>query len=202
MTTFQENQMVTEEEMSYDAVRKSLNVVDEYVLGKPPEEKAKPMTHTEQYLHEYVTHTKHPLTMREAKFIDGFMAHGDGRRAVIEAGFKLKRPENKAKGLLGTDYIMDEIRYRQDLLRSAQIADRNEILIFLTEVMRGNVKDQFNLDATLKDRLDASEKLAKRLIDDPLKAKQSVAAQQVIVNLDFSRDGEPTPVVDVQQISD
>lgn len=202
MTTFQENQMVTDDEMGYEAVRESLSGDKKYVLGNPPEAKARPITQTEQYLHEYVTHNRHPLTMREAKFIDGFMAHGDGKRAVIEAGFKLKHPDGKAKDLLMKDYIMDEIRYRQDLLRSAQIADRNEILIFLTEVMRGNVKDQFNLDATLKDRLDASEKLAKRLIDDPLKAKQNVAAQQVIVNLDFNRDSDPTPVVDVQQLSD
>lgn len=42
------------------------------------------------------------------------------------------------------------------------VADQNEVLIYLTEVMRGNIKDQFELDAPLKERNKAAELLGKR----------------------------------------
>lgn len=193
---------LTDEEINSAEVRKSLNLVANYTLENPPKESAKPITQTEYYRHEYVTHSMHPLTVKEARFIDSYMVSQDGPKAVKDAGYKVKGVTSKARQLLNTDYIADEIAYRMDILRNAQIADRHEILSFLTAVMRGEVKDQFNLDATLKDRLDAGEKLAKRLIDDPMKIKQNVAAQQVVVNIDFNRDEEVAPVVDVQQLSD
>ena len=177
--------------------------VPKYTMQSPPKPTAKPITQTEYYKYSnYCTHTKHKLTMREARFIDAYMGCGDAKEAVVKAGYKVKGISAKANQLLKVDYIADEIAYRQELYRSAQIADRHEILSFLTAVMRGEVKDQFNLDATLKDRIDAGEKLAKRLIDDPMKVKQNVAAQQVVVNIDFNRDEEVAPVVDVQQLSD
>ena len=203
MTEFDEP-VLTDGDIYAAEVRKSLNLVANYTLENPPKPTAKPITQTETYQHTYVTHNKHKLTMREAKFIDAYMAHGDEKQAVLDAGYKIKVKNARGKGkwLLSVDYIADEIAYRQDILRSAQVADRHEILSFLTAVMRGEVKDQFNLEATLRDRLDAGEKLAKRLIDDPMKMKQNVAAQQVVVNIDFNRDEEVVPVVDVQQLSD
>lgn len=201
MTPYEEP-ILTDEDINAAEVRKSLNLVAKYTLENPPKSTAKPITQTEYYAHEYVTHTKHKLTMREAKFIDAYMACGDAKQAVQDAGYKLKGIGAKAKQLMNTDYIADEIAYREAILRNAQIADRHEILSFLTAVMRGEIKDQFDLDATLRDRIDAGEKLAKRLIDDPAKMKQNVAAQQVVVNIDFNRDEEETPVVDVQQLSD
>lgn len=193
---------LTEEEIEQANMRENVVLGAKYDLSSLPKGKAKAITQTEMHRHQYVTHTKHPLSFREARFIDAYMASGDLVDAVEKAGFTCKHKAQKGHALLKKDYISEEIGYRQDLYSSALIADRQEILQFLTEVMRGNVKDQFNLDATLKDRLDATEKLAKRLIDDPAKAKQNVAAQQVVVNIDFNRDEEETPVVDVQQLSD
>lgn len=44
----------------------------------------------------------------------------------------------------------------------ALIADSNEVLRFYSAVMRGEVKDQFGLDASLSDRLKAGDSLMKR----------------------------------------
>ena len=41
-------------------------------------------------------------------------------------------------------------------------ADSNEVLRFYSAVMRGEVKDQFGLDASLSDRLKAGDSLMKR----------------------------------------
>ena len=193
---------LTGEEIEQANMRDSVVLGAKYDLTAIPKGKAKAITQTEMYRHQYVTHNKHTLSFREARFIDAYMASGDLVDAVEKAGFTCKDKAGKGHALLKKDYIADEIGYRQELYSNALIADRQEILQFLTDVMRGNVKDQFNLDATLKDRLDATEKLAKRLIDDPAKAKQNIAAQQVVVNIDFNRDEEETPIVDVQQLSD
>ena len=47
-------------------------------------------------------------------------------------------------------------------MQSARIADAEEVLQYLTRVMRGEVKDQFDLDPTIQDRTKAAELLGKR----------------------------------------
>ena len=194
--------MMTEDEINMAETRKSLNLDVKYDLSSIPQGRAKPIVQTEVYRHGYVTHTKHPLSFREARFIDEYMACGDGVLAVEKAGFTCKNKTAKARNLLKTDYISEEIAYRADLYSNALTADKEEVMQYFTAVMRGQVKDQFNLDAPLAERTRAAEALAKRLIDDPAKAKQNIAAQQVVVNIDFNRDEETSPVVDVQQLSD
>lgn len=46
---------------------------------------------------------------------------------------------------------------------AALVADANEVLQFYSAVMRGEVKDQFGIDASLSDRLKAADSLSKRL---------------------------------------
>ena len=192
---------VSDKEISEANVRKSLKLDTSYELGKPPEATAKPITQSETHRFSYVTHTQHKLNFREARFIDAYLAHGNGTKAVEEAGYTTKDKRHKAWELLNKDYISDEIAYRSELYKNEQIADRHEILAFYTAVMRGQVKDQFDLDATLKDRLDAGEKLAKRIIDT--EAKQNVQAQQVVVNIDFNRDdSDVSQEIDITQLSD
>ena len=193
---------MTDEEIDLAEIGMSLNVGAKYELGKLPEATARRITQTEKFRHGYVTHTKHPLSFREAMFIDEYMLCGDGKLAVEKAGFTCKDKRRKAWELLRKDYISEEIVYRQQLYHNALTADSEEVLQYFTAVMRGQVKDQFNLDAPLAERTRAAEALAKRLIDDPAKAKQNAVAQQVVVNIDFNRDEEQTQTVDVQQLSD
>jgi len=163
----------------------------------------KPITQTEMSSRRrcYITHTQHPLTFREARFIDEYMATGDKVLAVEKAGFTVKHKSSKANELLKKDYIADEIAYRSEIYAGELVADRNEVLGYLTAVMRGEVKDQFGLDAPLSERTSAAKELKKVLIDDVEKGKQA-QAQQVIVNIDMNRDSEPETVVDIQQLSD
>ena len=42
------------------------------------------------------------------------------------------------------------------------IADTDEVLKFYSSVMRGEVKDQFGLEASLSDRIKAGDSLMKR----------------------------------------
>ena len=187
-------------------MRTSTEVESKYDIFKKPKinsygTNAKPITQTETYKFKYVTHTRHPLTFREARFIDIYMVNYDGAEAVEKAGFKVKDLQAKARKLLKTDYIADEIAYRTEIYASQCIADRQELLEYFTAVMRGDVKDQFDLDAPLSERTAAAKELKKILIDDVEKGKQ-VQAQQVVVNIDMNRTDTPGTSVDIQQLSD
>ena len=124
----------------------------------------KPITETETYRTQYVTHTKHKLTFREARFIDAYMVNYNGEEAVEKAGFDVKDKKAKARRLLKTDYIADEIAYRTEIYASECIADRQEVLEYFTAVMRGEVKDQFDLDAPLSERTACAKELKKILL--------------------------------------
>lgn len=56
-------------------------------------------------------------------------------------------------------------RLRKEM-EDEKIADIREVLQFLTSTMRGEVKDQFELDPALSDRINAAKELLKRDVDD------------------------------------
>lgn len=58
--------------------------------------------------------------------------------------------------------IADYISTRMAEIDAARVASADEVLKFYTSVMRGEVKDQFGLEASLADRLNAGKELMKR----------------------------------------
>lgn len=122
-----------------------------------------------------VTHDGFPLSTKESKFISLFIANGNINKSLAEAGLTMKN-------LAGKDYIADEITYRLDQLKKATIADADEILQYLTSVMRGEVKDQFGLDAPLSERTRAAQELAKRIMDTLTENDTAVPEIKVTLN--------------------
>lgn len=122
-----------------------------------------------------VTHSGDPLSVKEAKFIDIFIATGNLNHALRESDLAMRN-------IAGKDYIVEEIQYRLNELKKETIADADEILQYLTSVMRGEVKDQFGLDAPLSERTSAAKELARRVID----AEQvDVVQPEIKVTLNF-----------------
>jgi phage terminase small subunit len=68
---------------------------------------------------------------------------------------------NGSKLLTKTD-IQDYIKERMQSKESARVASQDEVLEFLTQVMRGEVKDQLGLETPVKERNRAAELLGKR----------------------------------------
>ena len=60
---------------------------------------------------------------------------------------------------------------------------------YFTSVMRGEVKDQFGLDAPLTERTNAAKELAKRTVDVDLR-KQGLADNQITVTLNWGDGNE------------
>ena len=124
-----------------------------------------------------VTHDGYPLSVREAKFIDLFIGHGNLPRALRESGMSYK-------DIVGKDYITDEITWRLDQLKKETIADADEIMQYFTKVMRGEEKDQFGLDAPLAERTKAAQELAKRIVDIDHDVDTAVPEIKVTLNWD------------------
>lgn len=117
------------------------------------------------------THDGTKLSPKEDKFITLYIKYSDAGRAAEEAGYLIRAERKdkklayakKGKSILQKDYIKAEIAARADEYRDSQIADTKEILIYLTNVMRGEIKDQFGIDASLQERTNAAKELNRRL---------------------------------------
>jgi phage terminase small subunit len=120
----------------------------------------------------YQTHTGHKLTPQEYAFISAFVKCKNGSQAVREAGYNNKRPEAYARALLDRDFVREEIQFRLQEIEDAKIASATEILQFYTSVMRGEVLDQFGIEASLDTRIKSANELAKHQIELPMKLEQ------------------------------
>lgn len=70
-----------------------------------------------------------------------------------------------AMKLLQRPDIQKEYWTQMEEVREHDVADATEVMMYFTQVMRGEIKDQFGLDASLSDRTQAAKELAKRTID-------------------------------------
>ena len=100
------------------------------------------------------------LTEKQKRFIDYYIEFADAKKAAIEAGYSKKTAK-----VIGCEnltklncFIQEKLKEKED----NRIASQDEVLRYLTSVMRGEEKDQFGLDASLQDRTKCAELLGKR----------------------------------------
>ena len=100
------------------------------------------------------------LTEKQKRFIDYYIETANATESAKRAGYSEKTAKNiGAENLTKLNFFIQERLKQKEVLR---IASQNEILEYLTRVMRGEEKDQFNLDASLQDRTKCAELLGKR----------------------------------------
>lgn len=102
------------------------------------------------------------LTPKQKRFCEEYLKSANASEAAKKAGYSLKTAPFIGAENLKKPQISAYIKRRLDEQEAAQVADSNEILKFYTAVMRGEVKDQFGMDASLSDRLKAGDSLMKR----------------------------------------
>lgn len=103
------------------------------------------------------------LTEKQKRFIDYYVETGNATEAARKAGYKAKT--EKAMQNIGSENLGKLgvfIKLRLDEKEAQRIASQDEVLQYLTKVMRGEEKDQFGLDASLQDRTKCAELLGKR----------------------------------------
>lgn len=100
------------------------------------------------------------LTERQKRFIDYYIETANATESAKRAGYSEKTAKNiGAENLTKLNFFIQE---RLQQLESNRIASQDEVLQYLTKVMRGEEKDQFGLDASLQDRTKCAELLGKR----------------------------------------
>lgn len=128
-------------------------------------------------VYKYQTHDGHKLTEREDKFIGFYIITGNPVEAADRAGYFKTEKDPKirqsklqvyAKKLMNKSSVRREIEWKIQMMDSRRVADGQEVMEYFTKVMRGEIKDQFGLDAPLSERTRAAQELAKRLLDNPV----------------------------------
>ena len=120
--------------------------------------------------------TNHKFSLKEISFITAYLANGyNATDAAVSAGYTCKSDSalrRYASELLKRARVREELQAQIEKRENAKIAKPAEILQFYTAVMRGEVLDQFGLDASLDTRLKAANELAKQQIEIPMKLEQ------------------------------
>lgn len=111
---------------------------------------------------------KIPLTPPEEKFLAEYIKTGNLSDAVKKAGFEYSNQSSyikKGNKLLEQPNIKKRMKKIMKQLEKETMASAREVMEYFTAVMRGEISDQFGLDASLADRTKAAQELAKRTVD-------------------------------------
>ena len=102
------------------------------------------------------------LTPKQQAFADYYIECGNATEAAKRAGYSENNVGENAAKTLKNPNVSAYISERMEEQARKRVADANEVIEFYTAVMRGEVKDQFGLEASLSDRLKAGDSLMKR----------------------------------------
>lgn len=141
------------------------------------------------------------LTLKQKKFADEYIISGNATIAAIKAGYSEKTAGQIGEQNLKKLEIKKYIEERLAQLDSEKIADQEEILQYLTSVMRGEHREQTligqgqgfqeitYIDVSAKDRLKAANLLNK--IHQARESKQDETKKEDKLDIYISKvDGE------------
>lgn len=131
-----------------------------------------------------------PLLPVELEFIKNYIRLCNGTEAAKATGIQCSTEsgyKDRAYKMLNKPNVKAEIKRIMDEIRKDTVATAEEVMSYFTQVMRGDIKDQFGLDAPLSERTRAAQEIAKRTVD--LENRQKGTPDNVIaVKLDWGRD--------------
>ncbi len=130
------------------------------------------------------------LTPKQRRFADEYLIDCNGSQAAIRAGYSEKSSRTAAYRLLLNPVIRAYIDEQLACIHAKNIADAEEVLAFLTKVMRGETKEQVvmraggdqyleMMEVPARERLKAAELIGKRyaLFSDNI----TVAEEPVVI---------------------
>lgn len=114
------------------------------------------------------------MSLKQQRFADEYIISGNATQAAVKAGYSPKYANTNASKLLQNTTIKSYIDERLAQLASDKVATQEEVLTYLTSVMRGETQEQtlcsigelgqevIDIDVGAKDRIKAAELLGKR----------------------------------------
>lgn len=114
------------------------------------------------------------MTIKQQRFADEYIISANATQAAIKAGYSKKYANTNASKLLQNTTIKSYIDERLEDLQSKKVASQQEVMEYLTSVMRGQETEQTiigvadlgqeltDIEVSAKDRIKAAELLGKR----------------------------------------
>ena len=102
------------------------------------------------------------LTEKERIFADEYIKTTNATQSAIKAGYSEKTARSKGSQLLTKINVRQYIEAVMNERSKDTIATADEVLEYLTRVVRGEEKDAFGLDVSVADKTKAAELLGKR----------------------------------------
>ena len=109
---------------------------------------------------------KEKLTSKQKKFALEFLISGNITDAAKKAGYSERSARQIGSLNLTKPNVVEYMKEVLNKAKSKEVATTEEVLEFLTSVMRGDVAEQFGLDPAITDRTKAAQLLMKRFNDD------------------------------------
>lgn len=114
------------------------------------------------------------MTDKQKRFCDEYLIDCNATQAAIRAGYSPKTANEQGNRLLANVSVKAYIDERLEQLHTKKTADAQEVMEYLTSVMRGEHKEQTlalcgdgmqeiqDIDVSAKDRIKAAELIGKR----------------------------------------
>lgn len=114
------------------------------------------------------------MTKKQKKFADEYLVDTNATQAAIRAGYSKNTAYSQGQRLLKDVEVQNYIKTKAEELHDDTIADAEEVMKYLTSVLRGETKDEVlrfvgdgyqektHLQVNVKDRTKAAELLGKR----------------------------------------
>lgn len=114
------------------------------------------------------------MTDKQKRFCDEYLIDCNATQAAIRAGYSPKTANEQGNRLLTNVSVKAYIDERLEQLHTKKTADAQEVMEYLTSVMRGEHKEQTlalcgdgmqeiqDIDVSAKDRIKAAELIGKR----------------------------------------
>jgi phage terminase small subunit len=102
------------------------------------------------------------LNPKQKAFADFYIETGNASEAARKAGYSQKNANVNGPRLLANAGIKEYINNRMAELESRRAMTADEVMLFYSAVVRGEVKDQFGLEVSVADRIKAADSLMKR----------------------------------------
>lgn len=137
---------------------------------------------------------KEKLTPKQKKFALEFLISGNITDAAKNAGYSERSARQIGSLNLTKPNVVEYMNEILDKTKSEEVATTEEVLEFLTSVMRGDVAEQFGLDPAITDRTKAAQLLMKRFNDDQrmnlkLTKLEMTEDGSIVINTKIRTDG-------------
>lgn len=129
------------------------------------------------------------LSPQQKAFADFYIESGNATKSAKKAGYSERSAYSQGQRLLKHAEVSAYIAEKLNEIGNDRAANIEEVIMFYTNVMRGKVKDQFDLDSSLMARLRAADSLMKRFtaINPPFERDKHMTALDIALEEECMR---------------